>query len=92
MLNFEKKYNELERCLDQISDAIYKNSGLIEKCLFNVKCHKSKGNLEEFLDAKEKLERFSSREVNLMQEKQLLLKEKVLLLELMSKHKSEGKT
>jgi hypothetical protein len=90
MLDFEKKLNELEKCVVQVSEAIYKNSGLIEKFNSNVKYHKSKGNLEEFLDAKEKLERFSAREINLMQEKQLLLKEKILLLELISRSKSEG--
>ena len=90
MLDFENKLNELEKCVEQVSDAIYKNSGLIEKYIFSVKYHKIQGNLEEFLDAKEKLERLSSREVNLMQEKQLLLKEKILLLELMSKYKSES--
>ena len=88
MLNLEKKLKELETSIQQISDAIYFNSGLIEKSRNDIKMHHSNGNFEEYIDTRQKLDRFTAREANLMIEKQLLLKEKVHILDLMCQMKS----
>jgi hypothetical protein len=88
MLNLEKKLKELETSIQQISDAIYFNSGLIEKSRNDIRMHHLKGNFEEYIDTRQKLDRFTAREANLMIEKQLLLKEKVHILDLMCQMKS----
>lgn len=83
------KLIELEDAIKQIGDAIYFNSGAIEKCSSHVKFHHQEGNLTEYIDARQEIDRLTRRELNLMKEKQLLIREKGLLLELMCKNITE---
>lgn len=88
-MNIEIKLYELESAIKQVSDAIYFNSDAIEKCAQRIKLNHQDSNLNDYIDARQEMDRLTKREVNLMKEKQLLIKEKSFLLELMCKNITE---